>query len=370
MRAYEIADAFRQRGVKVVIGGPHTFFESEEAAEHCDAVGMGEGEYIWPAMLKDAAAARLKKIYRQEPIGHLAGLPLPRYDLVDLRRYGPFKTFCVVASRGCPFQCEFCLERFLLGKQYRWRPVPEVIQEIKWCGSRNILFGDSNFAGKRSHSMELMQALAPLKLRWSALFPAHICCDDEFMDLAARSGLLHVNIGIESIEPQTLEGMHKRFNKTHQYSSMLAGLHRRRISYSLNFIFGWDGESGEVFDSTLNFLEQHKVPVAYFNILMPEKGTPLYERMKSAGRIINPQEISRWPGQICSILPTNGTPEQMEARTQSMYSQFYSLRSIFRRLPLRLSRANIASWVINLSQRRMARAELQDQSLANNFDSY
>ena len=78
---------------------------------------------------------------------------------------------------------------------------------------------------------------------------------------------------------------------------MLANLRRRGISYSLNFIFGWDGETESAFGATLKFLQDHKVPVAYFNILTPVKGTPFYDRLQSEGRILNSQEIDRWPGQ-------------------------------------------------------------------------
>jgi radical SAM superfamily enzyme YgiQ (UPF0313 family) len=285
---------------------------------------------------------------------------------VALRRYGPFKTFVVVSSRGCPFRCDFCSERFLLGDQYRCRPVSEVIKEIKHCRSRNILFGDSNFGGKRTHAMELMEALIPLKVRWSALWSSYLCLDPEFMDLAQRSGLLHVNIGIESINPDTLAGMNKRFNKVHRYADLVASLRRRGISYSLNFIFGWDGETEGTFHATLEFLEEHKVPAAYFNILTPVKGTPLYERLRGEGRILNIQDIDRWPGQICYIKPPSGTPAALESKVRGMYRDFYRVRSMLSRLPAPLTKASIASWIINLSQRRMA----QEEDSHNNFDSY
>ncbi|MGO8676271.1 MAG: B12-binding domain-containing radical SAM protein [Limisphaerales bacterium] len=365
-RAYDVADEFRRRGVPVLLGGPHTFFHSEEAGEHCDAVGIGEAEPIWATMIEDALHGRLARLYRAEQLPDLAGLPPPRYDLLDLRRYRPFETFTIVSSRGCPFQCEFCSERFLLGDSYRCRPVPEVIEEIKRCSSRNIFFGDSNFGGKRSHAMELMEAMVPLRLRWSALWPSYLCNDNDFMDLAQRSGLLHLNIGLESISPETLAGMNKTFNKTHKYADMLANLRRRGISYSLNFIFGWDGEVQGVFDATLKFLYEHKVPVAYFNILTPIKGTPLYERMRSQGRILDEKEVGRWPGQICYLRPPYGTPASFENHVRNLYRDFYSLPSMVSRLPMPLTQSNIASWVINFSQRRMARG---DRSL-NNFDGY
>jgi radical SAM superfamily enzyme YgiQ (UPF0313 family) len=365
-RAYDIADEFRGRGVPVILGGPHTFFYSEEASAHASAIGIGEGEVIWRQMLEDARCGRLKKVYPAELLPELSGLPLARYDLLDLRPYRPFRTFTVVSSRGCPFHCDFCSERMLLGDRYRCRPVPEVVEEIKRCGSKSIFFGDSNFGGKRSHAMELMEALIPLKVRWSALWSSYLCNDGPFLDLAQRSGLLHVNIGIESINPETLDGMNKRFNKTEKYADMLASLRRRGISYSLNFIFGWDGETEGAFAATLEFLLRHKVPAAYFNILTPVKGTPLYERMKAEGRITNLEDVDRWPGQICHIRPPYGTPDQLESNVRNMYRQFYGLRSMLARLPMPITQSNIASWVINFSQLRLARRP----QAHNDFDGY
>lgn len=366
IRAYDVADEFRRRRVKVIMGGPHTFFHPEESGAHCDAVGIGEAEGIWKLMLDDAAANRLKPVYRAELLPSLADLPLPRYGLMDLKRYGPFRTFAVVSSRGCPFKCDFCSERFLLGEHYRCRPVPEVIDEIGRTKSRNIFFGDSNFGGSRSHAMQLMEALVPLRLRWSALWASYLCNDREFMDLAQRSGLLHLNIGVESIDANTLAGMNKRFNKANKYADMLANLRKRGISYSLNFIFGWDGEPDSAYDATLRFLHDHKVPVAYFNILTPVKGTPFFERMRAQGRVLDEDNIDRWPGQICYIKPINGTPELLEGRVRRMYREFYSVPSMFSRLPIPTTQSNIASWVINLSQRRMAMAS----DTRNNFDNY
>ena len=365
-RAYEIADRFKERGVPVIMGGPHTYFHSEEAAQHCDAVGIGEGENIWPTMLEDAANGRLKKVYCADPLPALQGLPFPRYDLLNLRKHSFFKTFSIQSSRGCPFKCEFCSERFYLGERYRTRPVQEVIEEIKATKAGNLLFADSNFAGKIDHTMELMEALIPLKVRWSSLWSAYLCTNQKFMDLAQKSGLLHVNIGVESIDPDTLVEMNKKVNKVQQYEEILTNLRKRGISYSLNFIFGWDTEKRDVFRSTMDFLQRNKVPVAYFNILTPHKGTPLYDRMKAENRIIDIHHIGRWPGILCCIKPKCDSPGELEEKVKKMYADFYRYSSMLARLPLPFTKANIASWVVNFSQRKVSHGG----NAMENFDDY
>ncbi|MGD0398055.1 MAG: radical SAM protein [Syntrophobacteraceae bacterium] len=362
--AYEISGRFRARGVPVIMGGPHTFFFAEEAAQHCDAVGIGEGEKIWLNMLEDAASGRLRKFYRAEKPLELTDMPFPRHDLLDFKQYTPFKAFAVQTSRGCPFRCDFCSERFYLGQEYRYRPVGDVIAELKYAKIRNVFFADSTFAGKKSHTMELMEALIPLKVRWSALWSSNLCRDQRFLDCAKRSGLLHVNIGLETVDRETLAGMNKKINRVAFYKEIINNLRKRGISFSFNFVFGYDTERENICDLTLAFLRDNKVPAAYFNILTPHVGTPLYDRMRSAGRLIDPNDIGRWPGLICYFKPKNCTPKELEEKVKRMYREFYSLKSMVGRLGLPMSLADFTSWTINFSQRRMF------QSDSENFDNY
>ncbi|MGC2630633.1 MAG: radical SAM protein, partial [Rhodomicrobium sp.] len=358
LRAYDVAAEFRRRGVKVIMGGPHVFFYPEESAGHCDAIGIGEAEPVWANMLADAAAGRLEKEYRALPLtqAQLAGLPKPDYSRLDMTRYGPFRTYTLQSSRGCPLMCDFCSERLYLSTRYRWRPPEEVADEVRYTGSRSIFFGESNFGGKRTRAMELMEELIPLKTRWSTLWTSNFCSDDEFLDLACQSGLLHVNIGIESIDAETISNMRKGVNKTDRYAEMFTKMRKRGISFSLNFIFGWDCEDPSVFDATLQFLERHRVPAAYFNVLMPTPGTALYSKLKAEDRILNEEEMGRWPGHLCHVQPLWCTPKELEHNVQRMYRQFYRLPSMARRLPLPTSKATIANWVVNMSERRMARS--------------
>ena len=362
LRAYEISKQFRERGVPVVMGGPHTFFHSQEAAEHCDAVGIGEGEEIWPQMLNDAAEGRLQKVYYAGNFSNLEGLPFPRYDLVKMTSSKFTRTYSVQSSRGCPFKCDFCSERFYIGERYRYRPAEEIVEEVRRIGAPNVFFADSMFAGKKQRAMELMEALIPLKIRWSTLWTAYLCRDEEFMDLAKRSGLLHVNMGMESVLPETLKAMNKNFNKVDQYDEILANLDKRGISYSLNFVFGYDVETPEVFETTLDFLRKHKVPVAYFYTMSPHKGTPLYDRMKKDNRILDEANLDRWPGPGVEVQPTYCSPQELEQNVWNMYHEFYSMPSILKRLPPPVTKSSLASWILNFAQRRMCKIERATQA--------
>ena len=106
--------------------------------------------------------------------------------------------------------------------------------------------------------------------------------------------------------------------------------------------------------------------MAYFNLLAPEKGTSFYDRMRQQDRVINESEIRRWPGQPCHIKPLYCSPLELEEDIQSMHRRFYSLPSMFRRMPMPLNTSAIASWTLNLSQRRVS-AHVDKQ---NHFASY
>ncbi len=168
-------------------------------------------------------------------------------------------------------------------------------------------------------------------------------------------------MGMESINRDTLVKMNKKFNKVDNYEAILGNLRRRGISYSLNFVF--DGETPDVFPATLQFLHQHKVPVGHFYILEPQKGTPLYDRMSIEDRLIRNPSQAQFAIK-CVIKPPYGTPEELEEHVRGMYERFFSLPSMVRRLPMPVTKAHIASWVLNFSQRKLARAERN----VDNFD--
>jgi radical SAM superfamily enzyme YgiQ (UPF0313 family) len=184
------------------------------------------------------------------------------------------------------------------------------------------------------------------------------------MTLAKRSGLLHINIGVESIKQETLNGMKKKTTKAESLSEVVRTLRETGISFSFNFIFGWDTDRKEDFDATLRFLEEQKVHAAFFNGLTPHRGTPLYDEYLAQGRILDTENLNRWPGISAGIRPKNFSPPDLEEGIRFMYRKFYSWPSMLRRLPLPVSKTSLASWVVNLSQRKTATGKAED------FDEY
>ncbi len=335
-RGYEIAAEFRRRGVPVVMGGFHVTLHPEEALEHCDAVVVGEAESVWEGVLEDARTKRLKPRYQAEGFHSLEGLPRPRLELADFRRYR-VKTVPTQTTRGCPYHCSFCEVPIVYGHTYRRRPIGEVLAEIKAItaitGLKKVYFVDDNLTGHRDYAKELFRGLLPLGVKWSCLWTINTSRDEELLELAKKSGCYHVNIGIENVCPESIDAIEKVQNPVEEYEWLLRRLQEKGLFYSLNFMFGLDGDHLELFDETLAFLERIKAPMAFFNSVTPRRGTPLWEQLHREGRIHKP-EAEKYLGMVCNFVPRHMTPEECEAGVWRCFQTFYSYGSICRRLLL------------------------------------
>jgi radical SAM superfamily enzyme YgiQ (UPF0313 family) len=126
---YAIADAFRKRGVPVVLGGVHVSALPAEALGHADAVVIGEAEGVWEQLLADFSAGTLESTYRAEQFCSMKHMKIPRRDLLNRKMYTSFHT--LQATRGCPYNCDYCAVTGVFGHTFRTRPVEEVLSEIR-----------------------------------------------------------------------------------------------------------------------------------------------------------------------------------------------------------------------------------------------
>lgn len=358
-RSYQIARAYRERGVPVVLGGIHVSACPEEALGHADSVVVGEADVIWPRVIEDFRAGRLKPLYRPE-LPDLADMPVPRRDLFTSKRYIPFQT--VQTMRGCPYPCEFCSVSTANGKTFRFRPVDHVIEELRGLG-KLIMFSDDNVMIHREYSAELFRRMAPLKKHWIGQCSLATVRKIDNVKLMADSGCKALFIGFESIDDSTLRHTAKPQNRPGEYREVVSMLHDHGISVWGSFVFGFDTDTPAVFDRTVDEAIAMKLTLASFAILTPYPGTALYRRLLSEGRLTHPEW---WLGQHHDrdspyFEPKLMTREQLHEGWVRAWTRFYRPASIVKRF--RAGRAS--SWIqslgylpLNAMQLRLAHSKI------------
>jgi radical SAM superfamily enzyme YgiQ (UPF0313 family) len=328
-RAYQIAQRFRQRGIPVVMGGPHASSCPEEAKEHVDAVVMGEAEPIWKGLIEDLQKGCLKPFYKAETFHSMKGIPFPRLDL--LRKEAYMTVNCVQTTRGCPHQCDFCHVTHFFGKTYRCRPVEEVIDEVRRLEGEFVVFIDDNIAGNRTYARELFTRLKPLKKKWASQASMTLTRDPELLRLAAESGCVSLFLGIESLSSENLKDVNKAFNQVKQFEEAVRALHDHDIMIVAGFIFGLDHDDEGVFEKTLRFCEGNRIELPSFFILTPLPGTTLYRRMESEGRLLH-KDWAKYNGATVVFKPKLMTEETLQRGFNWVCKEAYSWGSIFKRV--------------------------------------
>jgi len=348
-RGYEIADQFRKRGKKVVIGGIHASWLPEEAKKHSDSVVIGEADEVWPEVVEDAERGELKPFYRQEGRTDLSHLPIPKRDLFP--RKGYLFHNLVQTTRGCPFDCEFCSVTAFHGKTYRMRPVSEVEKEIQSLerSKAYIFFVDDNLVGNLSHAKELLTMLSQYRLRWVSQGPIHSAEDDALVKLMARAGCHGLFIGFESLREENLNLMGKRINRVQAYEKGIQKLHEAGIGVYASFVFGYDYDDASVFDEFIAFAEKNRIDGAFLPILTPFPGTRVYQRLKEEGRLLT-EDWSKYDMATVVFRPKRMTVEELQEGFWKVNRSFYSIPSMLKRVfnPFQFGRRLIIFGPMNL----------------------
>ncbi|MCX7010853.1 MAG: radical SAM protein [Kiritimatiellaeota bacterium] len=250
-RAYQIAARFRERGVKVVMGGFHPTLMPDEVVRHADAVVLGEAEESWPRVVADARAGRLQARYASAQRPSLAGLRADR-SIYAGKPYLPVTL--IETSRGCPHACEFCSISQFFGRTWNARPVAEVVAEIRALKPRTIFFTDDNLMADRLRAKALLRALTSLKVRWAAQVTLDAAGDKELVGLMQDSGCAFVLVGFESLNPAALAAMGKDINRASAYAETVRRLGHQGTGVYGTFVFGYDGDTAEL---VLRGLQSH-----------------------------------------------------------------------------------------------------------------
>ncbi len=334
---YEMADAFRRRGIPVALGGPHATLVPDEAQEHADVVFVGEAEEDWPRFLFEFEAGSYASRYSCSSAPTLQDAPMARKDLYHRRDYTAGRLF---ATRGCSFSCDFCTVAVMYRRKVRKRPVEVVAAEYGSFPGKVIIFWDDNLANDRAYSKSLFRAIRAHRKWWSSQVSIQAAEDEEFLELAARSGCKQLFIGLESVSQASMEEVHKGFNRPDEYARLIERIHAHGIAVQAGIVFGFDNDTEPIFEETLDFLEQAGVQNATFNILTPYPGTPLFARLEGEGRILT-RNWSRYNGRANVVYqPRHMSPETLLEGYRYANRRFYSAESIAKRL----ARSPVGLW--------------------------
>ena len=328
-RMIEVADAFRQRGKTVIIGGPHASLSPGAVRDHCDILVIGEMEVIAEKLFEDLEGGSWQREYVGDK-PDLGASPLPRFELYPNDRA---LSGCVQTSRGCPFECEFCDVIQYLGRKQRHKSVEQILAELDvlyGLGYRSIFLADDNFTVYRKRAKAVLAALrdwnmsrsdAPVAFHTQVSIDA--ARDAEIMRLCGEAGLTRVFIGIETPNEESLRETKKRQNVGVDLAREVQVFLDHGISVIGGMIVGFDHDGPGIFDLQYEFAMSTPIPIFTLGALVAPAATPLYDRMKESGRLVTDGSESQgvWNTNIQPVLMSR---EELLSGLKRLGNRLYS----------------------------------------------
>ena len=327
-RSYHLANEFRKRGKKVVLGGVHPTILPDEALEHADSVVVGEAEGVWEGLLEDFTKGKLKRKY------HSPSPSLDKYVHIKHRTNVKKRMFSIVpvmTTRGCPYNCEFCCVHNLFGNKIRHIPVENVVRDITDSGGKHFMFLDDNIIGHKKYARELFSALKPLGITWGGQASISFVQDTEFMKMAADSGCMGLFFGLESVSKSQMQAMRKSLKDLHEVEEAIKKVKDYGIYFHASMIFGFDNDTTDVFPETVEFLQKNNIGSASMNVLTPYPGTETYRKFKEEGRLIS-HDWAHYDHNTVVYKPKNMSPLELQAGRLWAVSEFTKISSTLKRL--------------------------------------
>jgi len=361
-RGYEVADEYRKRNVKVILGGMHASLMPDEAKKYADSVMIGDAETIWQQVMEDLLADNLKEFYN----GVISNQIISRFPRRSLYKKHPYLPIMLLQfGRGCPYSCSFCAISACFKHTHITRNVHDVIAEIQHDGRKLLFFVDDNIVANPKAAKELFKALIPLNIKWMGQASIDMAQDDELLELMNKSGCLGHVIGFESVVPEGLFQYNKQVNLKNfdRYQSQIKKLTHNGIQIWAAMVIGSDADTPQTIKETLDFANYHKFAFAAFNILMPYPQTPLYNELKIQGRLLFNNEWWLHPDyrfNQAAFIPKHFTPDELSNYCQYLKNEYNSYFSIFRRVIKAASiRKNILASMFLLRYGYLFRTESQ-----------
>jgi len=344
--AYGLADQIKKSSdIPVVLGGPHVSFLPDEALEKgADYVVRGEGELTFVELIKhlssgegefqDIAGLSFKDSdgFHHNPdrerIKDLSSLPWPDLSLIE--GFEKLKIIPMMTSRGCPYDCKFCSVTSLFGRRYRFRDTDDVIAELEALTARSpkssVFFYDDNFTASPAHTKELLRKMKERGLtpRWHAQARVDVVEDEELMQLMRDTNCIHLFLGVESINPATLEA-YRKSQTVADIERAVDVIHKYKIKVHGMFVLGSDEDDKETIRETVRFARRSGIDTVQFLVLVPLPGTETYDELCEQGRIFV-DDWGKFSGHHVVFEPAKMSPFQLQKESGlKAMRKFYSL---------------------------------------------
>ncbi|HEU4353700.1 MAG TPA: radical SAM protein [Burkholderiales bacterium] len=346
-RQKELLQRYRAAGYRVVAGGSYASLCPHEYLDFADTVIAGEAEYIWPRFCGDLERGIAERIYRETGNVRLEDSPTPRFDLVKLSRYA---TATIQLSRGCPFSCEFCDIIVMFGRRPRYKSVAALERELdalRRLGARKVFFVDDNFIGNKAKAKETLRFLAAYQerhgrvMRFGTEASLNLADDPELLTLFRAAGFEWAFLGIETPDPETLREAAKTQNTAGDMLAAVRRIYAAGVDILAGFIVGFDRDTAKSFAVQKSFIERSGIMVAMVGLLTALPRTPLFERLKREGRLIEGAAHGDNTRGRSNIVPKNMSTLELSAGYRRLYAELLSDRAIAARIRNKLAHFGI-----------------------------
>ena len=334
-RMREILTELKRRDVFTVVGGPWVTVSEDYFAGLADTIFVGEAEETWPQFLADWQAGRWQKRYEQRQPTDMTRVPAPRFELLKTRHYlfGSLQF-----SRGCPYQCEFCDIIVTFGRRPRLKTAEQVLAEIEALRRQRIgiaFIVDDNLIGNKRAIKPLLARVAQWQRRHG--YPLtffteaslELADDPELMRQMVEANIQTVFIGLESPNEESLRET-KKYQNVRRGGTMLERV--RAVQAAgwtwCGMIVGFDHDDPSIFARQREFITDARILHAMVGMLAAIPKTPLYDRLRDAGRLDEDDE----PACGTNVVPLGMSREDQRDGYIQVMRELYEPEAYFERL--------------------------------------
>ncbi len=379
-RGYEVADNFRKKGTTVMLGGLHVSFNTEEARPHADCIVCGEAENLWATVLEDVALGRLKPLYDSKdfpPVTEIIPIDYERIAKASKReKVDGTKSIPIYVTRGCPFECSFCVTPNFTGKLYRSQKPEELKKQIEIA--KKVFFKptrksskpwfmltDENLGVSKKKLWESLDLIKECNINFSVFFSINFLEDKVTVKKLVDAGCIMVLVGFESINQSTLEAYNKgHVNSAEKYSRLIEECRQAGLNVQGNFLFNPELDSFEDMDNLVKFVGKNGIFMPIFQIITPYPGTSMYWEYKNNGWITN-ENWEKYNAMNLVIRSAKYDPIEFQHKFMKSYYKVYSWKNIANRV--RKNPYKLLNLVTSLAFRKNLREELGTFERDNNI---